>query len=80
MTIYGEYNFNYNYLSPYISNAKSFKNEDASKPIVIHFGKNQSFLFKTVNINDDEKGNKSLYGKLNIEDLFKHAQCLSYDR
>ena len=80
MTIYGEYNFNYNYLSPYISNAKSFKNEDASKPIVIHFGKNQSFLFKTVNINDDEKGNKSLYGKLNIEDLFKRAQCLSYDR
>jgi hypothetical protein len=33
-----------------------------------------------VNINDDEKGKKSLYGKLNIEDLFKRAQCLAYDR
>ena len=80
MKITGDYNFNYNQLSPYLLNAKSFKNEDASKPIVIHFGKNQSFLFKTVNINDDEKGKKSLYGKLNIEDLFRRGQCLSYDR
>ena len=80
MTISGDYNFNYNLLSPYILNAKSFKNEDASKPIIIQFGKSQSFIFKTVNINDDEQGNKSLYGKLNIEDLFKRAQCLSYNR
>ena len=80
MSISGDYNFNYNHLSPYILNAKSFKNEDTSKPIVIHIGKNQSFIFKTVNINDDEKGKKSLYGKLNIEDLFKRAECLSYDR
>ena len=80
MSISGDYNFNYNILSPYISNIKSIKNEDTSKPIVIHFGKNQSYIFKTVNINDDEKGKKSLYGKLNIEDLFKRAQCLSYER
>ena len=80
MSISGDYNFNYNSLSPYILKAKSFKNEDASKPIIIHFGKSQSFIFKTVNINDDEQGNKSLYGKLNIEDLFKRAQCLSYNR
>ena len=80
MNISGDYNFNYNLLTPYISNTKSIKNEDASKPIVIHFGKNQSYIFKTVNINDDEKGKKSLYGKLNIEDLFKRAQCLAYDR
>ena len=80
MSISGDYNFNYNHLSPYILNGKSFKNEDASKPIVVHVGKNHSFLFKTVNINDDEKGKKSLYGKLNIEDLFKRAECLSYDR
>ena len=80
MSISGDYNFNYNQLTPYLINSKSFKNEDASKPIVIHFGKNQSFIFKTVNINDDEKGKKSLYGKLNIEDLFKRGQCLSHDR
>ena len=80
MNISRDYNFNYNLLTPYISNTKSIKNEDASKPIVIHFGKNQSYIFKTVNINDDEKGKKSLYGKLNIEDLFKRAQCLAYDR
>ena len=80
MNISSDYNFNYKYLSPYIINIKSFKNEDASKPILIHFGKNQSDMFKTVNINDDEKGKKSLYGKLNIEDLFKRAKCLSYDR
>ena len=80
MYISGDYNFNYNLLTPYIFNTKSIKNEDASKPIVIHFGKNQSYIFKTVNINDDEKGKKSLYGKLNIEDLFKRAQCLAYDR
>ena len=80
MNISGDYNFNYNQLTPYLINAKSFRSEDASKPIVIHFGKNQSFIFKTVNINDDEKGKKTLYGKLNIEDLFKRAQCLSYDR
>ena len=80
MNISGDYNFNYNLLAPYIANTKSIKIEDTSKPIVIHFGKNQSYIFKTVNINDDEKGKKSLYGKLNIEDLFKRAQCLSYDR
>ena len=80
MNISGDYNFNYNLLAPYITNTKSIKIEDTSKPIVIHFGKNQSYIFKTVNINDDEKGKKSLYGKLNIEDLFKRAQCLSYDR
>ena len=80
MNISGDYNFNYNQLTPYLINTKSFRSEDASKPIVIHFGKNQSFIFKTVNINDDEKGKKTLYGKLNIEDIFKRAQCLSYDR
>ena len=80
MTVSGDYNFNYKHLTPYISNANSLKNEDASKPIVIHFGKKQAFIFKTVNINDDENGKKSLYGKLNIEDLFKRAQCLSFDR
>ena len=80
MNISGDYNFNYNLLAPYITNTKSIKIEDTSKPIVIHFGKNQSYIFKTVNINDDEKGKKSLYGKLHIEDLFKRAQCLSYDR
>ena len=80
LTVSGEYKFNYKHLSPYISNTNTLKNEDATKPIVIHFGKKQAFIFKTVNINDDEKGKKSLYGKLNIEDLFKRAQCLSYDR
>ena len=80
MTVSGDYKFNYKSLTPYICNANSLKNEDATKPIVIHFGKKQSFIFKTVNINDDEKGKKSLYGKLNIEDLFKRAQCLSFDR
>jgi hypothetical protein len=81
MTVSGDYKFNYKQLSPYIYNANSLKNEDATKPIVIHFGKKQqAFIFKSVNINDDEKGKKSLYGKLNIEDLFKRAQCLSYDR
>ena len=80
MTVSGDYKFNYKSLTPYICNANLLKNEDASKPIVIHFGKKQSFIFKTVNINDDEKGKKSLYGKLNIEDLFKRAQCLSFDR
>ena len=80
MTVSGDYKFNYKNLAPYICNANSLKNEDASKPIVIHFGKKQAFIFKTVNINDDEKGKKSLYGKLNIEDLFKRAQCLSFDR
>ena len=80
LTVSGEYKFNYKHLSPYISNTNTLKNEDATKPIVIHFGKKQAFIFKTVNINDDEKEKKSLYGKLNIEDLFKRAQCLSYDR
>ncbi len=80
MTVSGDYKFNYKILNPYICNASSVKNEDASKPIVIHFGKTQSFIFKTVNINDDEKGKKSLYGKLNIEELFKRAKCLSVDR
>ena len=80
LTVSGDYQFNYKHLTPYICNTNSLKNEDASKPIVIHFGKKQAFIFKTVNINDDEKGKKSLYGKLNIEDLFKRAQCLSYDR
>ena len=80
LTVSGDYKFNYKHLTPYICNTKQLKNEDASKPIVIHFGKKQAFLFKTVNINDDEKGKKSLYGKLNIEDLFKRAECLSYDR
>ena len=81
MTVSGDYKFNYKHLTPYLCNANNtLKNEDASKPIVIHFGKKQAFIFKTVNINDDEKGKKSLYGKLNIEDLFKRAECLSYDR
>ena len=80
LTVSGDYQFNYKHLTPYICNTNSLKNEDASKPIVIHFGKKQAFIFKTVNINDDEKGKKSLYGKLNIEDLVKRAQCLSYDR
>ena len=80
MRVSGDYNFNYKQLSPYLLNSNLLKNEDASKPIVIHFGKKQAFIFKTVNINDDEKGKKSLYGKLNIEDLFKRAQCLSFDR
>jgi len=81
MTVSGDYKFNYKHLTPYLCNANNtLKNEDASKPIVIHFGKKQAFIFKTVNINDDEKGKKSLYGKLNIEDLFKRAQCLSFDR
>ena len=80
MRVSGDYHFNYKHLSPYLSNSNILKNEDASKPIVIHFGKKQAFIFKTVNINDDENGKKSLYGKLNIEDLFKRAQCLSFDR
>jgi hypothetical protein len=59
MRVSGDYNFNYKQLSPYLLNSNLLKNEDASKPIVIHFGKKQAFIFKTVNINDDEKGKKS---------------------
>ena len=80
LTVSGDYKFNYKHLSPYMCNSNSLKNEDTTKPIVIHFGKKQAFIFKTVNINDVEKGKKSLYGKLNIEDLFKREQCLYYDR
>ena len=78
LTILGEYKFNYKALSPYMTNP--MKIEDNTKPIVMHLKNNKAFIFKSVNINMDEKGKRTLFGKVNIEDLFKRADCLSVDR